>query len=476
MLLCNTGLYAQSCPEQCVCRFSTISCDGATSVVTTFPQIESQEWIRILDVVNTNITSLQDGDIILPTVPRLIEVSLYSNGIVTLNNSMFVNNTLIKTLRLQHNKLQFVPSIALEPLQNLVYLALSGNRIQVIESNAFIEKKYLQFISLDFNVIQEIDPNAFNKLDNLTYLHLSFNNISKFSFEGLQNSLQNVHTLSIKNNSLLDIRTADGSFLSCQWLHLESNLLSYLQNFSLVGFPNLVYLNLKSNVIIRMDASAFGSSEHPLQIFVLENNNLEDIPVLLFRNLPNLRSINFKNNKIKVVAREAFLNNKWLKRLDLSYNSIHSCHALSLKGLTRLNLLKLDYNNLTNIPVEMLEGSSSQGFFSFHGNDWICDCNLYDVQKQFQGSYRSIRGMTCFHPIDFQGVDVMDVPFANFCREESNIGIPLSTTHKTLLADDSETSQDEIGLIVLLILTGVIPLVGIMTYIYARKTRVSEIP
>ncbi|KAJ8026681.1 Chondroadherin-like protein [Holothuria leucospilota] len=392
ILLCDIGLYAQSCPEQCVCRFSTVTCDGRISVVTTFPQFKSENWIRIVQVVNTNITSLQDGDIILPTVPRLIdvslysklqnslqnihtltiprliEVSLYSNGIVTLNNSIFVNNTLITKLKLQNNKLQSVPSIALE--------------------------KYLKYISSDFNVIQEIHPNAFNKLDNLTYLHLSFNNISKISFEGLQNSLQNVRTLTIQNNSLLDIRRADRSFLSCQCrLYLESNLLSYLQNFSLVGFPNLVYLNLKSNVIIRMDASAFGSSEHPLVTFVLENNNLEDIPVLLFRNLPNLRIINLKNNKIKAVAREAFLHNKWLERLDLSYNSIHWCNALSLQGLTRLNSLDLDFNNLTNIPVEMLEGSSSQCFFSLYGNDWICDCNLYDVQKQFQGiSYRSILG------------------------------------------------------------------------------------
>ncbi|KAJ8029312.1 Leucine-rich repeat-containing protein 15 [Holothuria leucospilota] len=441
--VCIVGVYSQSCPEQCVCRFSKITCSGETSSLTKFPEIESENWIRVIEVVNTNITSLQEGNVILPTVPRLIQLSLYSNGIKTLNNSMFVNNTLIEKLSLHNNILQFIPSNSFKPLKNLVYIDLGRNEIQVIESNAFMENKNLEFISLKLNAIRDVHPLTFNGLINLTTLDLSFNNISEFPIGRLQHHLSNLRYLTIGNNFLLDIQTTDQGLESCQQLVLESNLITTLQNFSLIGFPNLFSLFLISNFITRIDPYIFGSSEHPLVVLNLGNNNLEDLPVFLFRNLPLLRHLYLQNNKITTVPKEAFVKNSFLQNLDLSSNTIHTCHPLSLQGLTNLRTLKLSYNNLTDLSVEMFD-SSFESRIWFYGNYWRCDCKMYDIQQRFKVNPELILGMTCFDPIDERGVDVMKVMFVKYCGDQPDVTMTLSTTDAAFSSDNDALFHDVI--------------------------------
>ncbi|CAH0399879.1 unnamed protein product [Chilo suppressalis] len=96
-----------------------------------------------------------------------------------------------------------------------------------------------------------------------------------------------------------------------------------------------------------------------LQDLDLGKNNLKAIPSDVFCPLDNLQVLNLTNNKIRSVDRLGFGKScgSGVRSLDLSHNELKSLSEESeIAGLRRLQELRLQYNNISDISSETFNG------------------------------------------------------------------------------------------------------------------------
>ncbi|XP_023229972.1 protein slit-like [Centruroides sculpturatus] len=74
------------------------------------------------------------------------------------------------------------------------------------------------------------------------------------------------------------------------------------------------------------------------------------------------------HGELKVLPGDLFYNLHNLTKLDLSDNKLESIHPLVFNNLTKLEYLDLGFNDIKDLPVDMLKGLSNLRAFSISGN------------------------------------------------------------------------------------------------------------
>lgn len=122
----------------------------------------------------------------LKPLKQLIYLDLSDNKISRLNNDSlkFVNSTL-KYLGIANNSIAEFPSTLLKHLPNLEVLDVRQNQLLEIPSDAFIQNSKLSMLNLNSNLIREIDPTAFDPCPQLKFLGISSNDLNG-SFSALE--------------------------------------------------------------------------------------------------------------------------------------------------------------------------------------------------------------------------------------------------------------------------------------------------
>ena len=101
-------------------------------------------------------------------------------------------------------------------------------------------------------------------------------------------------------------------------LYLSGNLLKALQNNAFSHFLNLATLEISSSLISAVHIDAFKGLSNTLRKLKLADNDLKEIPVEAFYQLPELHVLDIGRNPFQVVPTGAFSNLKKLKKIDLS--------------------------------------------------------------------------------------------------------------------------------------------------------------
>lgn len=390
-----------------------MTCDGSKLNLTTFPSLDQCEAYRTLSVINTNLTDLQSGKIILPQCSRLVSLDLSFNGIRILNTSLVRNNPAIEMLRLVGNKLRSVPKDILAGTLFLKYIDLMGNFIETIEGFSFLQNKYLQYLNLNGNRIHSINRNAFSGLESLHYLHLSNNFITEFPFRDSGYNFSDLRLISLHNNNISRLLTATDHYV-CRFIDLDQNLLQSVDNFALAGFPNASLLHLSHNFISRLETFMFGKSPHNLTALLVTFNQLTEIPTSLLRQLPKLIVLSLGYNRLTRIPKEAFTNNPYLKTITLENNFIHDVHPMALVGLHRLTALNLRNNNLTTLPAELFD-QSVEFLIQLFGNKWTCDCEVYPLLEWLRKSQYFVDDIKCGTTLHANTSFLLEFPFEEIC-------------------------------------------------------------
>ncbi|BFZ23461.1 hypothetical protein BsWGS_26500 [Bradybaena similaris] len=154
----------------------------------------------------------------LGTEPRFVElrllteVHLSSNRITTITNGAFAPS--VTTINLDNNQISAIPSFLVE-LPNLLNFSIKSNQITSINSNNFPVNSRITSLSLGKNPITSIDEHAFDNVRNsLTYLDLEGTRITRLPLA--LKVLVKLQTLWIPNNTLL-VCTCDEKSLE-QWI------------------------------------------------------------------------------------------------------------------------------------------------------------------------------------------------------------------------------------------------------------------
>lgn len=223
---------------------------------------------------------------------------------------------------------------------------------------------------------------------NAAYAPRGVDNCSRLPKGDQSSTLCRVRTLDADGSSLASAPAENTKRLTveCNQLllfesYLEANyfqrfpLLSelILQNCKLLRIPGNAFeglrdvkkLSLRSkngdwspNKNLELSLGTFNGLRE-LQILDLGDNNLKSIPSDVFCPLDNLQVLNLTNNRIKSVDRLGFGKScgSGLRSLDLSHNELKSLTEESeLTGLRRLQELRLQHNNITDISSETFNG------------------------------------------------------------------------------------------------------------------------
>ncbi|CAH0719894.1 unnamed protein product, partial [Brenthis ino] len=246
----------------------------------------------------------------------------------------------------------------------------------------------------------------------VTLLLVTLGVISAYIPKGLDNCRRDIN--GDKGTTVCHVRTleANGSNLasapseSTKRLTVECNQLllfeSFLEANYFQRFSTLEELTLRNCKLLRVPGNAFeGLSKlkelsirsknfdwsqnknlelslgtfnglRELQILDLGKNNLKVVPSDVFCPLDNLQILNITHNKIKSIDRIGFGKScgSGLRSLDLSYNELKTLSEDSeLSGLRRLQELRLQNNNISEISSEIFNGLISLRILNISHNN-----------------------------------------------------------------------------------------------------------
>ncbi|NXN14302.1 LRC52 protein, partial [Indicator maculatus] len=174
--------------------------------------------------------------------------------------------------------------------------------------------------------------------------------------------------------------------LDTRQLILAANNISYLPAVELSFLADLVYLDCRKNFLgDDLDFTFVGVAK--LVYLDLSFNNLSQVTFSTFSNLLSLVVLKISDNpNLVAIERDAFTNNTWLRRLDVS----------------RTGLTFLDTSTVRNLP--------NLRFLGLSDNLWHCNCSFLDFITWMTESnvhFPDADNITCYTP---EGLHAQKMP------------------------------------------------------------------
>ncbi|XP_050667534.1 protein artichoke-like [Leptidea sinapis] len=238
----------------------------------------------------------------------------------------------LETLSIVSSKLKLLPQKAISGLSKLLSLEITSNYIQELPNYSFYGLSITKLV-MKGNIIEYVPIHAFSGLEqSLTELDLSENNITIFPMAAI-----------VKLNHL-------------QYLRLAWNEISAVQSVENAELFRLEYLDLNSNnfEFISEDCLKFSPS---LTTLSFHFNFVTNIHYKAFVLLKNLKSIDLSYNRIKILSSQLFQHNKNLEFIDLSHNHLHHINGL-LCSMPSLTKILLGHNNILEVPMDSFINST----------------------------------------------------------------------------------------------------------------------
>ncbi|XP_064550396.1 leucine-rich repeat-containing protein 40 isoform X3 [Drosophila montana] len=283
---------------------------------------EEDAWWNQVPLENLDLSSNALSHI-SPKIENLLTLTvlqLHDNALVALPPEIGKLEKLVR-LNLSHNKLSELP-IELFSLPELRHLNISHN--EFIELNPDISNLHmLEFLDAGNNNINSL-PGGIGFLVRLTALLLGDNHIKELPPDIVY--MRSLQKLDLMKNDLIALPEDMGLLRKLQCLYVQHNDIKELP-----GFEGNEALN-------ELHAS---------------NNFIERVPKDLCANLPHLKILDLRDNKITQLPDEVCLLRN-LNRLDVSNNSI-SVLPVTLASLAHLISLQVDGNPIKTIRRDILQ-------------------------------------------------------------------------------------------------------------------------
>ncbi|XP_076359046.1 uncharacterized protein LOC143251678 [Tachypleus tridentatus] len=337
---------------------------------------------RIFESLNElkSLSLVRNGFSILPldmfsNLATLLELQLSGNNLQIMPENVFNSLYNLTTLDISSNIIKKVPENLFNKLTSLRYLNLLGNEIVQLPVGIFRSLEHLYVLDISGNKLSEVPVDLFSNLFNLESLRLSgnrlktlpeavFQNVPRLKNldlasnrnlshlpERLLNGLENLQSLLLDNCNLSNIPLLFFSNASSlQHLKISNSKLTLLPETLFLANNNLKELDLSSNRLDSLSPIIF-ENQIALEELNLENNKLKQLPLRTFNNLIRLKILKISYNKLTGINKDVFTNLQDLERLDLSHNHISSIDwNAALGNLWNLKLLDFSYNKISMFP------------------------------------------------------------------------------------------------------------------------------
>nr|XP_020472627.1 leucine-rich repeat transmembrane protein FLRT2-like [Monopterus albus]XP_020472628.1 leucine-rich repeat transmembrane protein FLRT2-like [Monopterus albus]XP_020472629.1 leucine-rich repeat transmembrane protein FLRT2-like [Monopterus albus] len=297
------------------------------------------------------------------------------------------------------------------------YKVLYLHNNQINNAGFPVEFHNLASVEMVYLYGNQLDEFPINLPKNTRVLHLQENNIQTISKAALA-QLTQLEELHLDDNSISTVGVEEGAFreaLSLKLLFLTKNHLSSVP----IGLPeDLKELRLDENRIAVIAEEAFQNVTR-LQRLLLDGNLLTDEGIApgTFRDLVNLRELALARNSLTFPP--PLLPSQSLVKLSLQENQIDQIPVAAFTGLNRLEKLDISSNQLQTLTQGVFDSLSSLKHLIVRNNPWRCDCAVKWVVVWLKSLPSSInaRGFVCLSPDKVRGMmireltlDIIDCP------------------------------------------------------------------
>jgi Leucine-rich repeat (LRR) protein len=285
-------------------------------------KVDEDNWWERVDLTKLILASNQISKV-SPKIKHLLSLTildLHDNNISILPDEIGQLENLQK-INLSHNKLTFLP-LGFFDLTNLKSLNICHNEINEIHDDLG-KLDMLEFVDLAFNKLLELPSLSLAGLSKVVNFTANNNMLESIPHE--LSFLRSVNCLELSHNNLADVPD------SIQELHSLERL--YLQHNKIKAMPNL-------------------SNCSNLKEVHLGFNNIEELTDMDIENMPNVKLLDLRDNKIPVLPDE-IINLQCLERLDLSNNDL-STLPFTLGTLPLLKSLQVDGNPMRSIRRDII--------------------------------------------------------------------------------------------------------------------------
>lgn len=390
---------------------STLILDGSNvgaPVITKLCSELSGTAIRTLSLRNMkNMVTLTNTTFRGLQETNLSCLDLSRNGLGRIEQGSFVWLPRLQTLILEDNNIKHLTRDTFQGLQSLKSLQLTKALVKghtsatpIIDDFSFQPLKALESLVLRKTAIREITTQTFTGLTSLLELDLSWSsclslkNITNETFVSLAASplrklnltgaaitqispggfsvLRNLTVLLLDSNFIrqtLSGREFEG-LAQLQELHMSLNFQKVnLSSASFVGVPSLRVLTLGKSLIstaLNLDLSPFSPLVH-LTFLDLSNNNIANIRKTLLKGLGRLEVLKLQHNNFARLWKNAnvggpvmFLQDALkLRTLLMDSNGLDEIPAGALRGLSELQELSLGSNLLNSLRGSVFDDLTS---------------------------------------------------------------------------------------------------------------------
>uniref|UniRef100_A0A3P8U3X7 Fibronectin leucine rich transmembrane protein 2 n=1 Tax=Amphiprion percula TaxID=161767 RepID=A0A3P8U3X7_AMPPE len=280
----------------------------------------------------------------------------------------------------------------------------------------------------------QLDEFPINLPKNVKVLHLQENNIQTISRAALAQLLW-LEELHLDDNSISTVGVEEGAFreaVSLKMLFLTKNHLSSVP----IGLPDdLKELRLDENRIAVIAEEAFKNVTH-LERLLLDGNLLTDegISPGTFQDLVTLRELSLARNSLTYPP--PFLPGEGLVKLNFQENQINQIPVRAFAGFQKLERLDISNNQLQSLTQGVFDGLASLRQLTVRNNLWLCDCSIKWVTSWLKSLPASlnVRGFMCHKPEKVRGMVIRELSAELVqCPQSTVVALELSSQADTAL-------------------------------------------
>ncbi|NXL49847.1 TLR5 protein, partial [Podilymbus podiceps] len=336
---------------------------------------------------------------------HLLDIS--TGYIFSLNSFIFQSLGNLELLNLFKNKINQIQRQAFFGLRNLKTLNLSSNLLGELYDYTFEGLHSVMCIDLQKNHIGMIGEKSFSNLVSLKIIDLRDNAIKKLpSFPHLTSAF-------LGDNKIMSLV---GTAIAATRLELERNRLANLGDlYILFQVPDVQYIILKQNRFSYCVKSDNVVENNQLIQMDLGENMLQlvwerDLCLDVFRALSKLQVLHLNNNHLTELPQEIFRGLSSLKRLNLASNLLsYLSPGLFPQSLTSLNLAG---NHLFSPEPEVFMTLS---ILDITHNYYVCNCTLKSLLVWLNETNVTLAGSPsdryCVYPPALAGTPLSSLPY-----------------------------------------------------------------
>ena len=275
------------------------------------PRTFSWNELLILELADNKLTELKAD--VFSSLIYLFILDLHGNYLTNLHPDLFKSQWLLRFMDLSKNNLTKLLPETFSSLQQMNTVILDQNKIASLQKDTFKEMKTLQWLFLNDNELTSIEPGTFNRLHRLQLGGNQLTMIESDMFKGTETLKELVLSRNNITYLLPDVFHHIPGVLS---VVLDNNQFNQIDLQPFKGLKQLVGLNMSGNHLtfvnhglpgrIQSHSSNETSLFPRLKVLLLNNNQIQDIDGNVFKEMPELESIQMRGNPLRRVDRKTF--------------------------------------------------------------------------------------------------------------------------------------------------------------------------